>query len=333
MDFFHGPDGTRLAHRALGSGAPLLCVPGGPADSAYLGDLGGLSAHRTLLIPDLRGTGRSAAPRDPATYRCDRLVDDVEALRVHLGLERIDLLGHSAGANIATQYAARHPHRVARLALVTPGTRAVGIGIAAEDRLALARLRAGESWFPAAFTALEAINAGTGTGAGWEAVAPFRYGRWDEATRRHHAEGRPAAPEVLARFGAEGAFTPAATRAALAALDGVPILLLAGEHDLNSPPCAVAEFAGLFPEVPGAAFAVQPGAGHYPWLDDPERFTATLTAFLGSTDAPPWSAAGTPASPPTGTPPSPPAAAPALPSAPPRPGRGPIVTGVAHGGA
>ncbi|MFF5971427.1 alpha/beta fold hydrolase [Streptomyces sp. NPDC012769] len=281
IDSFAGADGTRLAHRATGSGAPLLCVPGGPADSAYLGDLGGLTAHRTLVIPDLRGTGRSATPRDPATYRCDRLVDDVEALRVHLGLERIDLLGHSAGANIATQYAARHPHRVARLALVTPGTRAVGIDITAADRMALARLRAREPWFPEAFAALEAINAGTG--ADWEAVAPFRYGRWDEAARRHHAAGRPGTPEALARFGTEGAFTPAATRAALAALDGVPVLLLAGELDPNSPPGAVAEFAGLFPD---AAFTVLPGAGHYPWLDDPELFTAAMTAFLGAGAAP-----------------------------------------------
>ncbi|MER7517955.1 alpha/beta hydrolase [Streptomyces sp. NPDC126499] len=270
------PDGTRLALRTTGSGAPLLCVPGGPADSAYLGDLGGLSAHRTLLIPDLRGTGRSAVPADPASYRCDRLVDDVEALRVHLGLEQIDLLGHSAGANVAVQYAARHPHRVSRLALVTPGMRALGIEITAEERLGLARLRAGEPWFAAAFAALEAINAGTGND--WEAVAPFRYGRWDEAARRHHAAGRLGPPEALARFGADGAFTPDATRAALTGLTA-PVLLLAGAYDLNSPPRAVAACADF---VADATFHVRPEAGHYPWLDDPAGFVATLTAFLGA---------------------------------------------------
>jgi hypothetical protein len=41
-------------------------------DSAYLGDLGGLSARRELIRLDLRGTGQSATPADPATYRCDR---------------------------------------------------------------------------------------------------------------------------------------------------------------------------------------------------------------------------------------------------------------------
>ncbi|MFC8506892.1 alpha/beta fold hydrolase [Streptomyces sp. NPDC057411] len=285
MDFFTAPDGTRLAYRRTGTGStgtastgiPLLCLPGGPADSAYLGDLGGLFAHRALLVPDLRGTGRSALPADPASYRCDRLVDDVEALRAHLGLDRIDLLGHSAGANLAVQYAARHPHRVRRLALVTPGTRAVGIDITAGDRLALARRRTAEPWFPAAYAALEAIN--EGTGADWAAVAPFRYGRWDEAARIHEVVSRPANPEAVAGFAADGAFTPGETRAALARL-AAPVLLLAGAYDLNTPPEAAAAFAALFPS---AGLVVQPGAGHYPWLDDPDLFASTLLGFL---DAP-----------------------------------------------
>ncbi|MFF3936985.1 alpha/beta fold hydrolase [Streptomyces phaeofaciens] len=274
MPTFSAPDGTRLAYRVTGDGDPLVCVPGGPADSAYLGDLGGLSAHRRLIVLDLRGTGRSASAEDVSSCRCDRLVDDVEALRVHLGLPRIDLLGHSAGANIATQYAARHPARVGRLVLVTPGTRAVGIEITGETRRELARLRQGEPWFPEAFAALEAIT--EGRGGDWEAVAPFFHGRWDAAAREHHARSRPADEEVVAAFGSEGAFTPSATRAALAAL-GSPVLLLAGEFDLNSPPRSVAEYAALFPH---AAYVVQPGAGHSPWLDDAERFGAEVSAFL-----------------------------------------------------
>lgn len=55
------------------------------------------------------------------------------------------------------------------------------------------------------------------------------------------------------------------------------MLLLAGEVDLAAPPRAVGEFAGLFPD---AQLVVQPGAGHFPWLDDPDRFEESSAAFL-----------------------------------------------------
>jgi len=277
---FPAPDSTRLAYRLYGDGPgdPVVCVPGGPADSRYLGDLGGLSAHRRLVVPDLRGNGGSAVPADVTTYRCDHLAEDVEALRRHLGLDRVDLLGHSAGANIAVRYAEHHPDRVGRLALVAPSTRAVGIEITGEERRVLARLRSGEPWFPAAFPALEAVTRGTGTDRA--AVEPFFHGRWDEAARRLQALGRPANPESVALFGAEGAFDPPETRKALASL-AAPVLLLAGAYDLNSPPAAVATFAALFRD---AALVVQPGAGHYPWADDAGAFTAVVAGFFGAGD-------------------------------------------------
>ncbi|MFE2143559.1 alpha/beta fold hydrolase [Streptomyces sp. NPDC059456] len=275
MPTFCAPDGTQLAYRVIGEGDPVVCVPGGPADSAYLGDLGGLAAHRRLILLDLRGTGRSAVPEDTSSYRCDRLVGDVEALRDHLGLSGMDLLGHSAGANIATQYAARHPERTGKLVLVGPGTRAVGVGITGEMRREVALLRKDEPWFPAAFAALQAIT--EGTGSDWEAVAPFFWGRWDATARERHAAARPGNQDAVALFGAEGAFDPQGTRTALAACAS-PVLLLTGEFDVNSPPASAAEFAGVFPD---ATLVVQPGAGHCPWIDDAPRFVATTTDFLG----------------------------------------------------
>ncbi len=77
-------------------------------------------------------------------------------------------------------------------------------------------------------------------------------------------------------FGAEGAFDPPATRAALASF-GEPVLLLAGELDVAAPPSVVAELAGLFPN---ARLVTQPGGGHFPWLDDPVWFSTTVAAFL-----------------------------------------------------
>ncbi|MFF2848748.1 alpha/beta fold hydrolase [Streptomyces sp. NPDC058001] len=279
---FFAPDGTQLAYHLLGEGAPVVCLPGGPTDSAYLGDLGGLSEHRQLVRLDLRGTGGSATPSDPASYRCDRLVDDVEALRAHLGLDRMDLVAHCAGANLATQYAVRHPERVSGLALITPSVRAVGLSISGDLRCETARSREGEPWFPAAYAALETIVAGRATDDDWKAISPFSYGRWDEAAQAHQAEGDARMNmDVVAGFCADGAFAPDATRAALAGFTS-PVLLLAGEVDPGAPPRTAAEFAALFA---AAEVVVQPGAGHYPWLDDAVWFSATLATFLGQLPA------------------------------------------------
>ena len=120
--------------------------------------------------------------------------------------------------------------------------------------------------------------AGEATNHDWEAITPFYYGRWDATARAHHAaqDGRKN-NEAAGAFGAEGAFAPDSTRAALAAF-GAPVLLLAGEVDLAASPRSVAEFAELFPD---GRLVVQPRAGHFPWLDDAGQFVATIAAFLG----------------------------------------------------
>jgi pimeloyl-ACP methyl ester carboxylesterase len=279
MAIFDGADGTRLTYHQAGEGRPLICVPGGPMQaSAYLGDLGGLSAHRWLVLLDLRGTGASAIPADPATYRCDRQVDDVEALRMHLGLDRIDLLGHSAGGALALLYAARHPDRVGRLVLLNPSPRVVGLEITDLDRRRVAELRRGEAWFQDAFAALERIWSGQATAADWTAIAPFTYGRWDAVSQAHLArEASQTKADAAAIYYSAGALDPEATSASLARL-GAPVLLVAGEYDVALPPTCAAEYAGLFGQ---GELAVQPGGGHYPWLDDPEWLVQTLAGFLG----------------------------------------------------
>jgi pimeloyl-ACP methyl ester carboxylesterase len=245
--------------------------------AAYLGDLGGLSAHRALVLLDLRGTGNSAVPADTATYRCDRQVDDVEALRAHLGLDRLDLLAHSAGAALALLYAARHLDRVASLTLITPSPRVVGLEVEDADRRQVAELRRDEPWFPTAYAAFERIWSGSATEADWTAITPFTYGRFDDAARG--ADSRAQAQrnaEAAARYYADGAIDPDSVRTALAGLQA-PVLLVAGEYDVALPPACAADYAGLFPS---AELAVQPRAGHFPWLDDGQWFSKTLTRFL-----------------------------------------------------
>jgi proline iminopeptidase len=271
-------DGTRLALHVRGTGEPLVCLPGGPMlDSGYLRDLGGLPAHRAVALLDLRGTGASGTPADPASYRCDRQVADVEAVRRHLGLDRLDLMAHSAGANLAGRYVERHPDRVRRLLLVAPSTRGVGIDIPDAARSEIARSRSGEPWYAEAQAALARVQAGSEDEADWAGVSPFVHGRWDDDVRAYDGWMDEHRDDALATaWGAAGAFDPEATRAAFALLD-VPVRVVAGARDSGNPPSAMAQVAGLFPR---GELVVQERAGHFPWVDDPAGFVALTAPFV-----------------------------------------------------
>jgi pimeloyl-ACP methyl ester carboxylesterase len=279
MARFASYDGTQIGYRILGDGPPLVCLPGGPGRTCeYLGDLGGLSRSRKLIMPDTRGSGESADASDPGSYRCDRLVGDVEALRAHLGLDRMDLLGHSAAGDVATLYAAAFPRRVAHLILLTPVLDALGVEETDEQWRAALAGRSGEPWYPAALAAMDKAEAGDESTDTRRGYMPFFYGRWDGAARAHVdvGVGERSRP-VRDGFRAEGAFDPPATREAVRRLTA-PVLVYAGELDTAPTPEIAAVGARCFP---AATVTVQPGAAHFPWLDDPAFFTAALTSFLG----------------------------------------------------
>ncbi|MFE0648467.1 alpha/beta fold hydrolase [Streptomyces sp. NPDC059534] len=289
MEFFTSYDGTTLAYRVFGAPAadrspqrpPLVCLPGGPGRAAeYLGDLGGLSDHRTLVVPDSRGTGASALPADLGTCRVDRLVEDVEALRRQLRLDRIDLLGHSAGGGTALLYAAAYPAHLNSLTLVTPSFAAVGLpsDTAAEEVLAG---RAGEPWYPRAVTAYRAMKAARSFAEAAPhrlAFEPLMYGRWD-AVAQAHAAADPAQRSLPASEAHYAGYAPTeaeftALHARLAGLD-IPVHILAGAHDLWPTAASAAHAAELL----GARLTVLPGSGHYPWLDAPTAFIEAIEAF------------------------------------------------------
>jgi pimeloyl-ACP methyl ester carboxylesterase len=280
---FASYDSTRLGYRVIGDGPPLVCLPGGPGRSAeYLGSLGGLDRSRRLVMLDPRGVGLSADPADPDTFRVDRLVSDVDALRAHLGLERMDLLAHSAGAVLATLYAAAHPDRVSRLVLVTPGLAAVGVGVTEEELSTELERRSAEPWYPAARAALTEVLSGSVSREAFGASRPLFYGRWDDAARDHATVGvadRHHAARTGYFNGVE--LDPPAVVAALGKLSG-PVLLYAGDRDPLVTPAMVRQAAALFRE---ASVAVQHEAGHYPWVDDPAGFAAAVSAFLLSDDS------------------------------------------------
>lgn len=277
MGRFHSWDGTELAYRVVGSGPLLVCVPGGPGQAVeYFGELGGLSDHRTLILLDNRGTGASQVPEDPATYRVDRLVRDVEALRAHLGLDRMDLFGHSASGGICLLYAAEYPHRLDHLVLVDPSLRVAGIPSDRDVERVLAQ-RAHEPWHA---EAVAALYAEAGSPEELERYrwlsAPLLYGDWNGAARAQ-AAAEPAQFAQPATDGFYAGFEPDPALPERLGQLAVRVLLVVGEYDIWPTRAVVRDLAALFD---GAELAVLPRAGHFPWVDDPAAFVATVQNFL-----------------------------------------------------
>lgn len=157
------------------------------------------------------------------------------------------------------------------------GPRALGVQPTEQDTLAAAELRKHEPWFPEAFAALEAIWRGEDSDENWAKILPFSYGRWDAQAQAHaaadDAQGNRAAAAI---YGSAGAFDGTAIRKAFAARME-PVLILGGAADGWPSPRVCTEYAALFPS---AELALQPAAGHFPWLDDPAWFTRSVASFL-----------------------------------------------------
>ncbi|MFI9046753.1 alpha/beta fold hydrolase [Streptomyces sp. NPDC053427] len=284
MPHFRTYDDAELHYRVLGPAGsplpPLLCLAGGPGrDAAYLGDLGGMAAHRQLIIPDSRGTGASPPAADPSRYAFPRLAEDLEALRAHLGLERFALLGHSAGATLAQAYAALHPQRPTRLVLVCPGSRLQGE--LTDDAEQIFAARSHEEWWPQASAAVQRLAEASDLSEVREllsAAAPLAYGRWDEPQRAHAAtEGAQLGP--VPRAGFWQGVDEQTRLALLAGLERVtcPVLVVTGDRDAVTGMRAGELAAAAFPDA-----RVRPlhGVGHYPWVDAPELFGPVVEEFL-----------------------------------------------------
>lgn len=105
-----------------GSGTPLFVANGGPGfDHMYLHVSDAwdtLGQSRKIVMWDQRGTGRSGPLKEGQSCTLADQINDLDALRAHLGFDKIDLLGHSWGGFLAMAYAARFPQHISHLAIV-----------------------------------------------------------------------------------------------------------------------------------------------------------------------------------------------------------------------
>ncbi|MFH0297423.1 alpha/beta hydrolase [Bradyrhizobium sp. 31Argb] len=252
--FIH--DGRRLHYTLEGAGPALLFVHGlgGNADNWMLQRLAFAATHRVVGL-DMPGHGRSEGRGVPF----DRYWEAILALTEHLKIERIAICGLSKGARVALMFAARHPERVERIAVVN-----AFIHLTPADREARLKL-------------YDLLLQPDG-GRGWAEELLYAMGvsEHDAIVRGFLRSLNWIDPEhIRARFNELIAFDQ---RAELADVR-CPVLLIRGERDAFVPDYCVEE---LHQWLGGSSIARMPSCGHLPYLEAPARFNALLTEFLGS---------------------------------------------------
>src|ERR1700693_3931316 len=110
-------NGVRLHYLVSGKGDPVVLLHGYAETShMWLPLIAKLADKHTVIAPDLRGFGESAAP--PDGYTKTAMAQDIHALVKSLNYGRIRLVGHDIGLMVSYAYAAQYPSEVERLVLM-----------------------------------------------------------------------------------------------------------------------------------------------------------------------------------------------------------------------
>ena len=262
----------KLHREVLGEGAPLLLLHGGfGLDHTYFWPwLSPLPMK--LILPDLRGCGQS--PRDgleAADFAT--LSADLEELRTELGLERWTVLGHSFGSYVALDYAHRHPDRVQKLVLVG-GAPALDY----PDVIGANLIKRGTPEQAALLQkAMSApLESDDEFRRAWNVILPLYFHDFDPTVAaRMDEKMRYSAPALFHGFRMLSQFSALPWLSDLR----MPALVAGGRYDWIAPPAQGSQ--RLVRGLPHAELAIFEESGHFPFIEENERFLSVLTEFLG----------------------------------------------------
>jgi pimeloyl-ACP methyl ester carboxylesterase len=270
--------GHRVTYRRSGWGPLLVLIHGVTSSSETWSEvIEPLAEHYTVVAPDLLGHGASAKPR--GDYSLGAYASGLRDLLSALGHDRGTIVGHSLGGGVAMQMAYQYPERCERMVLVSSG----GLGREVHLLLRAATL-------PGSELVLPLLAAGNVTGAAG-AVGAFlrRFGLragadLDEMWRGFTSLGDVGAREAFIHT-LRGLIDPGGQRVnatdRLYLAERMPTLLMWGERD---PIIPVRHGRAAAEQIPGSRLEVFPGAGHFPYRDEPRRFVKVLTDFMETTE-------------------------------------------------
>ena len=285
--------GVLIYYVEFGKGSPLVVLHGGPgADHTYfLPWLLPLARTHRLIFIDERGSGQSERLQDLSKYTIENMADDVEAVRVALGLGKIDLLGHSCGGVLAEAYALKYQEHLNHLILNSTfaSTREMNEVLAREkaqmppDKLALLNqleqaglYGKGAIWehgrYPAEYETL----------AWGDGYFPFLYGARPDPSYDPAIGNAPTNWDLYrVMWGSDGEFVIDGNLKSVEWVDRlhtihVPTLVMAGDHDECDPSLS----KEMHEKIAGSKIVIFPNAGHMNFVDQPELWQKAVNEFL-----------------------------------------------------
>jgi pimeloyl-ACP methyl ester carboxylesterase len=250
-----------MSRRIAGPAGKLTVDDGGRGEAIVLvhslagntrhwsGQLDHLRKRRRAVALDLRGHGKSEAPRN-GEYAMEAQAEDVGAVADSLALERFALVGHSMGAGVALAYAGAHPGRVTHLLVADP----IGDGTQTPEAEVRPFLEALGS--PAYAETIEGY---------WSSIA----GSDGAVLERLLRDLRDTPRETVVRgLHAVMAFDP---KPALARFRGPTLAVITPANDF---PYSMHRLGAGLPH------RVIPGTGHWLQLERPEEFNRIMERFL-----------------------------------------------------
>jgi proline iminopeptidase len=274
-------DGFELHYRLEGSGKPIIFLAGGPGFNVnYFEDAAKLfPAGYQRVFLEQRGTGKSRPLQLDASNISLRLaVEDLEALRKHLGLEALIVVGHSWGGMLALAYAASHPDRLDQLILIGSGGPTREFFEWYDDNIE-ARLHSEDKemrtyWDNAAKHGVDVDKAALES---VKAIFPAFF--FDRAKGLAFAAAIPggsyhADTNTLMMADIDKVYD---LRAGLARVTR-PVLIIQGHQDPTGDKTAE-EIHAL---VGTSMIRYINRCGHFPWVEQPEKFKEIVAAFLAT---------------------------------------------------
>ena len=266
-----------------GSGTPLFVANGGPGfDHQYLlvsDAWDTLAQTRKIVMWDQRGTGRSGPLKPGQSCTLADQINDLDALRAHLGFDKIDLMGHSWGGFLAMAYAARHPEHIVHLIISdSAAPRWSDTLFLFKDVYPDVTAREDGFAFTSALNEKDSAAAREAATTLYESMLFYSTEHRDEfaakmANDKEYYEVNRAVNHDVARFD----LNPEIKKFRF------PTLVMCGRFDMNVAPVIAYK---IHEAIPGSKFVVFEKSGHMPFFEEPAKFVRVINDFLSS-NAPP----------------------------------------------